>query len=244
MAEIKILEDACERGPRGRRGPTGPTGPAGPVAQSRQVFTTDGTYVPTPGTTSVQVRMCGGGGAGGGSLGSVAGVSVGGGGGSGAALDFFVDDGGPITGGPVVVGPGGTGVLGATGNDGGSTSVTINAVVYTATPGSGGGIAMSNPLGPVAATVAGGNTLAGSSAVDVVSGACGTPGVATDLNLGQGGTGGGGALGIGGNGGPIFGTNGQVGRGFGSGGGGAGSTTTDQTGGDGAPGVVIIDEFA
>lgn len=257
MADIKILTDNCDdeqhgdrgrRGRRGRRGPTGPTGPSsgGDGAQSRQIFTTDDTYVPTPGTTRVEVMMAGGGGAGGGSLGQVSGVSVGGGGGAGAALDFFIDSGGvPITGGPVIIGAGGVGALGAAGGAGGFTTVTINGTVYSAAPGNGGGTAASDSFTPTAATVAGGNTLNLSSVVDVVSGECGTPGVAVSLARGQGGTGAGGEFGIGGDGTDVLGgLDGGTASGFGAGGGGSGSTTTSQTGGAGAPGIVIIDEFA
>jgi len=248
MADIKILEDDCdrgERGPRGHRGhdgstgptgptgstgPTGPTGPAGPL--SRQIFTADDTYVPTPGTTKVQVQMSGGGGDGGDSVGSPGGLSVGGGGGAGAALDFFIDGGGSITGGPVVIG-----------GPGGPTSVTINAVVYTATPGQNGGLAFSAIGDPV--TAAGGNTSAGSSAVDVVSGESGMPGIVLSTVFGHSGTGAGGEFGIGGNGNGVDSPgNGQAGSGFGSGGGGALSTTASFVGGTGAPGIVIIDEYA
>lgn len=252
MADVNVRADGCDDLPRGRRGrrghdgPTGPTGPSGAEALARQIFTTDGTYVPTLGTTRVQVRMCGGGGAGGGSFGQVDGVSVGGGGGSGAALDFVVDGGGaPITGGPVVIGAGGVGVLGSTGSTGGFTTVTVNAVVYSAAPGSGGGTGLSDSFTPNAATVAGGNTLNLSSAVDVVSGECGTPGIAVSLARGQGGTGAGGEFGIGGNGTEVANSqDGEAASGFGAGGGGSGSTAASQTGGAGTAGVVVIDEFA
>ena len=248
-----------ERGKRGRRGhrghdgsdgsagsdgATGPTGSTGTPGSSgplaRQIFTADGIYVPTPGTTKVHVMMSGGGGAGTGSQGSPAGVSVGGGGASGAALDFFIDGGGPISGGPVVIGPGGISAI-AGGSAGGPTSVTINTVVYTAAPGSQGGFALRALV--TSATISGGTQLPGSSAVDVVSGDNGLPGIVTDLTTGHGGSGAGGAFGIGGRGslGPGV---GLIGSGYGAGGGGAFSTDTSFIGGDGTAGVVIIDEFA
>jgi hypothetical protein len=172
----------------------------------------------------------------------VGGVSVGGGGGSGAALNFFIDGGGPITGGPVVIGAGGIGGLGLVGSPGAPTSVTINAIVYTAAPGNGGGLAFS---AAGTATAQGGNTQAGSSAVDVVSGESGLPGigVAGSSLVAIGGNGAGGEFGIGGSGSTGDG-NGSAGSGFGSGGGGSVSSTVDQSGGDGTAGVVIIDEFA
>ena len=232
-----------KRGHRGQDGATGPTGPVGPVGPAgplaRQIFTADGTYVPSPGTTKVRVMMCGGGGSGGGA-GTAVGVSVGGGGGAGASLDFFLDGGGPITGGPVVIGMGGTGIV-VGGSPGSPTSVTINAVVYTAAPGMGGGTAANPPP----ATIPGGNTLVGSSPVGIVSGESGLPGIVDDLLHGHGGAGAGGGFGIGGNSSIIPG-NGLPGSGFGSGGGGAWATqlTLSFVGGDGAPGIVVIDEFA
>lgn len=263
MADIKILEDECdgERGPRGHRGhrghdgddgstgPTGPTG-SGSGAPTRQIFTSDGTYVPTPGTTSVRVLMSGGGGAGGGAGTTTPGVtahSIGGGGGAGAALDFILD--GPITGGPVVIGAGGTGNIENPGNDGLPSSVTINGTVFTAASGEGGGFAL--VVGTTGVAVAfGGITLSGSSAVDIVSGDDGMSGVHGDTTVLAGGNGGSGEFGIGGQGFRGFGSSsgdGLPGSGFGSGGGGAGSTgalgtTPPQTGGSGAPGVVIIEE--
>ena len=176
------------------------------------------------------------------------GNSVGGGGAAGAALDFIID--GPITGGPVVIGAGGAGVVGGAGGDGSITSVTINAVVYVAAPGQGGS-RVSSPSPATPAFALGGITLPGSSAVDIVSGDNGMPGsmVSGDsLNLNAvGGHGGSGEFGIGGEA-TTGGGSGSPGQGRGSGGGGAASATaplgTDAAGGDGAPGVVIIEEFS
>lgn len=241
------------RGHDGRDGDTGPTGPTGPMGftgstgpgfdgsagPTRLIFTVDGVYVPTPGTTRVRVLMSGGGGGGGGSSGSPTGNSVGGGGAAGADLDFIVD--GPITGGSVLIGTGGPGGFSNPGSNGLLTSVTINAVVYTASPGEGGGRTQVTGSNAVAF---GGITLPGSSAVDIVSGDDGMSGVHGGLAA-AGGNGGSGEFGIGGQGFRALASagDGLPGTGFGSGGGGAASTTTDQTGGNGAPGVVIIEEF-
>jgi hypothetical protein len=72
------------------------------------------------------------------------------------------------------------------------------------------------------------------------------PGAAADLSLAHaiGGTGAGGKFGIGGLGASPVPGPGLPGTGFGSGGGGAVSDTVSQAGGNGAPGIVIIDEFA
>lgn len=247
MSDISKRGPACEEGERGKRGrrgrdgATGPTGPgfAGSAGPTRQIFTADGTYVPTPGVTTVRVLMSGGGGGGGGSAGSIGNQSIGAGGGSGAALDFVLD--GPITGGPVVIGAGGAGGIGGvSGSDGTASSVTINATVFTAAPGSGGGSG-----GPIAGTLAtpGGGTLPGSTAVDVVSGDDGAPGIIAGVGNGVGGNGGSGSLGIGGAGGFLSTVDGSPGSGYGAGGGGSFSTTIDRNGGDGAPGVVIVDEY-
>ena len=186
--------------------------------------------------------MCGGGGAGGG--GNVGtGNSVGGGGAAGAALDFVIN--GPIAGGPVVIGAGGLGVLASAGAPGGTTSVTINAVVYSAAPGDGG--QRENSLSPEVPVFAlGGFTLPGSSAVGIVSGDNGMQGsMVQDPGLiAVGGSGGSGRFGIGG---PAFnsGGNGLPGTGNGSGGSGGRSPFlgVDTIGGDGTSGVVVIDEY-
>lgn len=227
-------------GPTGSTGPTGQTGPSGGAGFTRQIFTANGVYIPTPGTSRVNVRMSGGGGAGAGAEGGLAGSSAGGGGAAGAALEFVVM--GPITGGPVLIGAGETGSTGS-GGSGLPTSVTINATVYEAAPG-GGGVQTAST--PIAVLAQGGITSDASTAVDIISGDNGMPGGTSSnhpLAGAMGGNGGSGLFGIGGRG-AIGGGDGSAGSGFGSGGGGAATILTDQVGGDGMPGVVIIDEYA
>ena len=189
---------------------------------------------------TVHVMMSGGGGSGGGSLGAPGSRSVGGGGASGAALDFTIESPSPITGGPVVIGAGGIGSP-AGAQSGAPTSVTINGVVFLADRGNPGAIV----TGAVGDTLfaAGGNIPPGSSPVVFVTGDNGSLGGYSPA-IGAGGNGGSGAFGIGGRG---F-AGGPEGPGlpatvFGAGGGGALSLTTSQAGGNGAPGVVIIEEY-
>lgn len=131
------------------------------------------------------------------------------------------------------------GIAGGAAN-GTPTSIVINATLYTAAPGSSGaatGTAAANT--PVFAQ--GGITQPGSSAVAIVRGDNGMPGAALGIN-GVGGNGGSGGFGIGG-----LGTPGNLGTGFpasGFGAGGGGAAGVDLLGGNGAPGIVIVEEYA
>lgn len=99
-----------------------------------QVFTSNGTYVPTPGTKSVLVEVVGGGGGGGGAI-ATSGTtySNGTGGGAGGYARSYLTSG--FSGVAVTVGVGGTGVTGAAGNNGGTTSF---GSLLSATGGAGG----------------------------------------------------------------------------------------------------------
>jgi hypothetical protein len=102
-----------------------------------QTFTSTGTYTPTPGTNSVIVEALGGGGAGGGVSAASAGQSGGGGGGAGGSWGKgrYLSSFSGVT---VTIGAGGTGVSGANGNAGGTTS--FGALLSA--PGGNGGSAM------------------------------------------------------------------------------------------------------
>jgi hypothetical protein len=239
-----------ERGKRGHEGPTGPTGPTGPLSGAylgRQKFTTDGTYVPTPGATKAHVQMCGGGASGTGTGVEAGLIGAGGGGASGAGLDFVVEGGGPLTGGPVVIGAGGAGQLGGA-HDGTPTSVVINGTTYVADAGSAGG---ANSISTGSFRVPGGLVGTGSTPFGPLDGYTSGDnggegfifGAGTASADAFGGDGGSGDYGIGGQGAGGSNISGSSATGYGAGGGGSATTATEEAGGSGAPGFVIIDEY-
>ncbi|EFI7427123.1 TPA: tail fiber protein [Escherichia coli] len=196
-----------------------------------RVFTSSGTYTPTPGTKRIRVTITGGGGGGGGCKAiSNNETFFGAGGGAGGTVITILT---PIQNSyPVTIGAGGAGGVGATnGLKGGDSS--FGSVIA---PGGEGG-------GKVGVT----NTNGGNGGVpnigDIrITGGDGGDGQSGNISVsGEGGTsywGGGGRAGAGG---------GVRGRAFGSGGGGAydaGYSGTSMTGGKGADGVCIIEEFA
>ncbi|HEI3419949.1 TPA: tail fiber protein, partial [Escherichia coli] len=196
-----------------------------------RVFTSSGTYTPTPGTKRIRVTITGGGGGGGGcQAASNNETFFGAGGGAGGTVITILT---PTQNSyPVTIGAGGAGGVGATnGLKGGDSS--FGSVIA---PGGEGG-------GKVGVT----NTNGGNGGVpnigDIrITGGDGGDGQSGNISVsGEVGAsywGGGGRAGAGG---------GVRGRAFGSGGGGAydaGYSGTSMTGGKGAAGVCIIEEFA
>ncbi|EPO6084253.1 phage tail protein, partial [Escherichia coli] len=196
-----------------------------------RVFTSSGTYTPTPGTKRIRVTITGGGSGGGGcQAASNNETFFGAGGGAGGTVITILT---PTQNSyPVTIGAGGAGGVGATnGLKGGDSS--FGSVIA---PGGEGG-------GKVGVT----NTNGGNGGVpnigDIrITGGDGGDGQSGNISVsGEGGAsywGGGGRAGAGG---------GVRGRAFGSGGGGAydaGYSGTSMTGGKGAAGVCIIEEFA
>ncbi|EEX1847991.1 phage tail protein [Escherichia coli] len=196
-----------------------------------RVFTSSGTYTPTPGTKRIRVTITGGGGGGGGcqAISSNETFFGAGGGAGGTVITILTPTQNSY---PVTIGAGGAGGVGATnGLKGGDSS--FGSVIA---PGGEGG-------GKVGVT----NTNGGNGGVpnigDIrITGGDGGDGQSGNISVsGEGGAsywGGGGRAGAGG---------GVRGRAFGSGGGGAydaGYSGTSMTGGKGADGVCIIEEFA
>ncbi|ELM5371500.1 tail fiber protein [Escherichia coli] len=198
---------------------------------STRAFASSGTYTPTPGTKRIRVIITGGGGGGGGcQAASNNETFFGAGGGAGGTIISIMT---PTQNSyPVTIGAGGAGGVGATnGLKGGDSS--FGSIIA---PGGEGG-------GKVGVT----NTNGGNGGVpnigDIrITGGDGGDGQSGNISVsGEGGAsywGGGGRAGAGG---------GVRGRAFGSGGGGAydaGYSGTSMTGGKGAAGVCIIEEFA
>lgn len=196
-----------------------------------RVFTSSGTYTPTPGTKRIRVTITGGGGGGGGCKAiSNNETFFGAGGGAGGTVIttlILTKDSYPVT-----IGAGGAGGVSATnGLKGGDSS--FGSVIA---PGGEGG-------GKSGFT----NTNGGNGGVpnigDIrITGGDGGDGQSGNIGVsGEGGTshwGGGGRAGAGG---------GVSGKAYGSGGGGAydaGYSGTSMTGGKGAAGICIIEEFA
>ena len=246
-------------GPTGSAGTTGPTGVAGATGAfgpsagaliGRQVFNAagGGIYTPTPGTRRATVRGGGGGGGGGGvpAIEAPRVVAVSSGGNSGVSVETHVvaPPNTFLSGGPFVVGAGGVGGVGAGfATPGGDSSIVVNGVLITAPGGQPGQTGLFND---VPRLVAENIQAALGTNVDYQSSDLGLPGFALDATSGQGakgGSGGSGTYGIGGNGG-LPGIGGAVGEGNGAGGGGTSTFSGASNGGDGAPGIWIIEEYS
>ena len=196
-----------------------------------RVFTSSGTYTPTPGTKRIRVTITGGGGGGGGCQATSNNETFfGAGGGAGGTIISIMT---PTQNSyPVTIGAGGGGGVGATnGLKGGDSS--FGTVIA---PGGEGG-------GKVGVTNTNGGNGGAPNTGDVrIIGGHGGDGQSGNISVsGEGGSsfwGGGGRAGVGG---------GVIGRAYGSGGGGAydsGYSGTSMTGGKGAAGICIIEEFA
>lgn len=210
---------------------------------ARRVFTATQIYTPTPGTKSVNVTVIGGGGAGGGAIAGTGAnqCSAGCGGGAGGfALKRITSGFAGVT---ITVGAGGAGTPGIAGTAGGSSSF---GGLLSATGGAGG--------------IAGG--VGGSNTASFNGSAAGGQGFSGDVN-GKGGMGVGGfyaPVPIGGQGGSSFfgggagivsgqsGGQNAANTSPGAGGGGgslpAGIASGDATGGAGAVGAVIVEEYS
>lgn len=209
-----------------------------------QRFTSNGTYTAALGTTFVIIEAVGGGGGGGGATVTGAGAaSNGGGGGSGSYIMARINSG--FSGAFVAVGVGGTGVVGANGNSGGTT--TFGGTIVVAPAGAGGVTtgSFAPPLFGAAGNGGGAPTTTG-TLLKSSSGTCGAPGLSLTIAGGNGGVGGSSLFGGGGF--PAYQATGGAGYpATGSGGGGVmnpQSVGTAYAGGAGAAGLVLIWEFS
>lgn len=205
-----------------------------------QRFTSSGTYTPTPGTRAILVEVVGAGGAGGGVSATAAGEEAGGAGGGGGGYSRKLITTVPPSA-TITIGSGGSGSSAASGGAGSDSSYADGTETLTGSGGSGGqnGGAVS---GNINAT---GGAGGGASGGDInISGSGG----------GAGGTKNGSRMltGFGGNSQysgiqqPPGDAAGVVGINYGGGGSGATANPSDvaKAGGDGAPGIVIITEYA
>ncbi|KDH00132.1 phage tail protein [Escherichia coli] len=196
-----------------------------------RVFTSSGTYTPTPGTKRIRVTITGGGGGGGGckAISNNETFFGAGGGAGGTIISIMTPTQNSY---PVTIGAGGAGGVSATYGINGGNSLFASLIA----PGGAGG-------GKVGVTNTNGGNGGVPSTGDIrITGGNGGDGQSGNISVsGEGGTsywGGGGRAGAGG---------GVSGKAYGSGGGGAydaGYSGTSMTGGKGAAGICIIEEFA
>ncbi|HAW2301972.1 TPA: carbohydrate kinase [Escherichia coli] len=196
-----------------------------------RVFTSSGTYTPTPGTKRIRVTITGGGGGGGGckAISNNETFFGAGGGAGGTIISIMTPTQNSY---PVTIGAGGAGGVNATYGINGGNSLFASLIAPGGAGGGKSGVTNTNGgNGGVPST--GGINIIGGNGGDGQSGNIGVSG--------EGGTsywGGGGRAGAGG---------GVSGKAYGSGGGGAydaGYSGTSMTGGKGAAGICIIEEFA
>lgn len=216
-----------------------------------QTFTASGTYTPTTGTKFVIAEVLGGGGGGGSNAATPSsGAAAGAGGASGSYAVCKHIPTGPVS---VVIGAGGSGgvpaALGADGSTGGTTS--FGAVSAPGGYGGPKGVAFNNF--PTGGNVATGSAPVSSSVIVSSIGSSGSYGILYSDSNATGGGGGSSNYGAGGvamtiNAGGSGTQRGMDANGYGSGGGGAvsvhTSTAASSRGGNGAPGIVIIWEYA
>ncbi|HFI7353198.1 TPA: phage tail protein [Escherichia coli] len=194
-------------------------------------FTSSGTYTPTPGTKRIRVTITGGGGGGGGckAISNNETFFGAGGGAGGTIISIMTPTQNSY---PVTIGAGGAGGVSATNGTRGGNSVFASLIAPGGAGGGKSGVTNTN----------GGNGGVPSTGDINIIGGCGGDGQSGNIGVsGEGGTsywGGGGRAGAGG---------GVSGKAYGSGGGGAydaGYSGTSMTGGKGAAGICIIEEFA
>ncbi|HFN5570655.1 TPA: phage tail protein [Escherichia coli] len=196
-----------------------------------RVFTSSGTYTPTPGTKRIRVTITGGGGGGGGckAISNNETFFGAGGGAGGTIISIMTPTQNSY---PVTIGAGGAGGVSATNGTSGGNSVFASLIAPGGSGGGKSGVTNTN----------GGNGGVPSTGDIRITGGHGGDGQSGNIGVsGEGGTsywGGGGRAGAGG---------GVIGKAYGSGGGGAydaGYSGTSMTGGKGASGICIIEEFA
>lgn len=202
---------------------------------ARRIFTASATYTPTPGTVKIHVTATGGGGGGGGSQATgVSQYAAGGGGGGGATTISDFSSGFSSV--AMTIGAGGAG-----GAPGGTTSFgALTTAVGGSAGASGvqGGVVVVQAGGP-GGVASGGNFLN-------VSGGSGGISIGSNSDNFSSGFGGQSYWGAGANAKFSSSANGNNASNYGSGGGGAVSNASSgtRTGGSGASGIIVVEEYA
>lgn len=198
-----------------------------------------GTYTVPSGIHKIFVRLVGGGGGGGAADGVLNQTAAGNGGSAGGYLEKTLTVV-PGTDYSYFVGAGGPGGTVPSNNGSSGTSTTFDGSTLTGTNGDGGAGGATGTTSRAGTATAGGVPTGG----DVnIRGGSGEQSLISLIAWAKGGRGGESILGAGGMG-NTAGT-GFSGLGYGSGGGGGGTTNaTDRAGGDGAQGIIIIQEYS
>lgn len=214
------------------------------------VFTANGTWTKPTGLAYAEITGCGGGGAGGGAAITAAGeCSMGGGGGGAATARIRLTAAQLPSSVAVTRGAGGTGVAGANGNAGGTTSF---GALLTIPGGSPGAFRAASAVEHGVESGNGGSTVGGTLAALAIvhSGTAGTTGWGSSNALGISGSGGASHLGGGGRGRRTTASGqsvaGLAGLNYGGGGGGsinAASVAAAIAGAAGAPGILFAEEY-
>ena len=218
-----------------------------------------GTYTPSPGTRFIVVEGCSGGGAGGGVLPDATGKgAVGAGGGAGAYFRVTIADPEYFPEGSTMqVGAGGTGVIGI-GGSGGATAILNGLIVVNGGDGGQGdtvGNSGSISIGRIPGAGALNTTISSPAAGFSSCGSQGGWGMMQSAAVGRSGEGGDSYFGGGGASKLLFSVGGNIAtigtdaQSYGSGGGGAvgywaSSSYSGARGGNGAPGIIIVYEYA
>lgn len=208
-----------------------------------QVFSANGTYTPTTGTTSVVVEAVGGGGGGGGTAatGGAQIAAAGGGGGATYGKSRYTS---AFSGLPVTVGAAGAaGAAAGAGGNGGSSSF---GALLVCPGGTGGQAGAAVPVQSFSAAIVGSVGVVSGANIFSSLGQFSGPAFSFSGSQLLSGAGGSSIMGAGGQ--PRLNVTavGLPGNGYGSGGSGAagGSGVAAQVGGAGAPGLVVIYEYA
>lgn len=207
-----------------------------------QVFTSSGTYTPTPGMSTAIVEVQGGGGGGGGTPATSTGqAAVGSGGNAGSYAKSRLTAaqiGASVS---VTVGAAGTGASGANGNAGGTSS--FGALISC--PGGAGGSATTAGTPPFVSSLSGnGSAVPTGGNISNEYGGVGLTGLAISVGNVFSGAGGTSKFGAGVNGIAAGAGASSSSKGAGGSGAAAGASTAAQAGGSGVAGLVIVWEYA
>lgn len=213
----------------------------GRLAASR-LITATGTYIPTPGATTVYLQAVGGGGAGGGVVSTATGSTSAGCGGSAGGVVEGVYPVSLLSGLTMTIGAGGAAVAGGTGGNG--TSTTFGGILSAA--GGNGGAAGQNMVPPWFLGETGNSTLSTGGNLKNTRGISGGGSQSGSLSGIVSGRGGSSPFGAGGNSIGTLRAAGSAGTGPGAGGSGALEQSAGPgglAGGNGSPGAIILMEY-
>lgn len=213
----------------------------GRLAASR-LITATGTYIPTPGATTVYLQAVGGGGAGGGVVSTATGSTSAGCGGSAGGVVEGVYAVSLLSGLTMTIGAGGAAVAGGTGGNG--TSTTFGGILSAA--GGNGGAAGQNMVPPWFLGETGNSTLSTGGNLKNTRGISGGGSQSGSLSGIVSGRGGSSPFGAGGNSIGTLRAAGSAGTGPGAGGSGALEQSAGPgglAGGNGSPGAIILMEY-